>query len=156
MKNPRWLDFVVGLFVLAGILSFAWLGLNASDTGSRFNKKYTVSVSFDNVGSLKINAPVMISGVRVGKVKSIALDTEIFEAKVLIDIDAQYKIPNDTSAVIYTAGLVGEQYVALDPGGSYDDLQDGDRIRHSQGAFVMERLVNQLLTSFTSGGSAAD
>ena len=100
MKNPRWLDFVVGLFVLAGILSFAWLGLNASDTGSRFNKKYTVSVSFDNVGSLKINAPVMISGVRVGKVKSIALDTEIFEAKVLLDIDAQYKIPNDTSAVI--------------------------------------------------------
>lgn len=156
MSTPRWLNFVVGLFIIIGVLAFVWLSFNATDTSGRFSKKYSVSATFDNVGSLKVNAPVMISGVRVGKVKSIALDPILFDAKVILDLEEQYKIPTDTTAMIYTSGLVGEQYVALDPGGSEEDLQDGGRIRLSQGAFVMERLIERLLTSFTSGSGEGD
>ncbi len=156
MKNAKWIDFVVGLFVISGIVAFAWLAFNASNatTGLRGGKPIYVTASFTNIGSLKVKAPVMISGVRVGQVNGIALDPHNYEAVVTLALDSSVPIPQDTIAAINTSGLVGEQYIALDPGGSEKDLTNGDRIRMTQDAFVMERLIGQLMASF--GGSKGD
>lgn len=153
MKNPKWLDFVVGLFVLSGIVAFGWLAFNASNSSGRFGsgKGIAVTANFDNIGSLKVKAPVMVSGVRVGQVAGIELDPQTFQAVVRLNLDTKFGIPTDTIAAIHTSGLVGEQYIALDPGGSEQDLTNGDRIRMTQDAFVMERLIGQLLASFTGG-----
>ncbi len=157
MKNSKWLDFIVGLFVLSGIAAFGWLAFNASNatTGFGGGKPINVTASFTNIGSLKVKAPVMVAGVRVGQVTGIALDPNNFEAVVSLSLDSSTPIPQDTIAAINTSGLVGEQYIALDPGGSEKDLQNGDRIRMTQDAFVMERLIGQLMASF-SGGSKSD
>ncbi len=156
MKNSKWLDFIVGLFVLSGVAAFAWLAFNASNATSGFSggKPINVTASFTNIGSLKVKAPVMIAGVRVGQVNGITLDHDNYEAVVGLTLDSSVPIPQDTIAAINTSGLVGEQYIALDPGGAERILQNGDRIRMTQDAFVMERLIGQLMASF--GGSKDD
>lgn len=145
--NVRIMNFSVGLFVIFGVLALVWLALTASSTDGRFAKQISVSAGFDNVGSLKVKAPVMIGGVRVGRVSHISLDPDDFKAIVEMKLDEKYEIPNDTMAMIYTAGLVGEQYIALDPGGSPMPLENGDSIRMTQSALVIERLIGQFLTS---------
>ncbi|WP_084331556.1 outer membrane lipid asymmetry maintenance protein MlaD [Ignatzschineria larvae DSM 13226] len=154
MKNSKWLDFVVGIFVLSGIVAFTWLAFNASNATSGLGggKPIQVTASFTNIGSLKVKAPVMIAGVRVGQVAGINLDHNNYEAVVSLSLDSSVPIPQDTIAAINTSGLVGEQYIALDPGGSEKELQNGDKIRMTQDAFVMERLIGQLMASFGSGG----
>lgn len=147
--NTRIVNFSVGLFVILGVVALVWLALTASSTDGRFGKQITVSASFDNVGSLKIKAPVMIAGVRVGRVSHIALDQDDFQAIVEMKLDESYGIPKDTAAMIYTAGLVGEQYVALDPGAG-SPLENGDTLGLTQSAIVIERLIGQFLTSMGS------
>lgn len=145
--NTRAVNFSVGLFMIIGVVALIWLALSASTTDGRFGKQISVSASFDNVGSLKVKAPVMIGGVRVGRVSNIALDPDDFRAVVTMKLDDQFEIPNDTSAMIYTAGLVGEQYIALDPGGSPIPLENDSQIKMTQSAIVIERLIGQFLTS---------
>lgn len=158
MKNSKWIDFIVGLFVLSGVVAFAWLAFNASNATSSFGggKPINVTASFTNIGSLKIKAPVMIAGVRVGQVNGITLDHDNYMAVVNLSLDSSVPIPQDTIAAINTSGLVGEQYVALDPGGADKMLQNGDRIRMTQDAFVMERLIGQLMASFSGSKDKDD
>lgn len=114
---------------------------------------YTLTAKFENIGGLKSRAPVSASGVRVGQVSSISYDPETFEANVTLIIDEEFdSFPLDTTASIYTAGLLGEQYIGLDPGAEDDVLQDSDEITLTQSALVLERLIGQVLFS-RSGGS---
>lgn len=154
MKNSKWLDFVVGLFVLSGVVAFGWLAFNASNATSGLGggKPINVTTSFTNIGSLKVKAPVMIAGVRVGQVNGITLDHNNYKAVVSLSLDSSVPIPREgTMAMINTSGLVGEQYVALEPGYSDELLANGDVIRRTQDAFVMERLIGQLMATFSSG-----
>lgn len=148
--NTRVMNFSVGIFVIFGVVALIWLALTASNTDGRFGKQITVSAGFDNVGSLKVKAPVMIGGVRVGRVSHIALDPADFKAIVEMRLDEKFEIPQDSMAMIYTSGLVGEQYVSLDPGGSPNPLAEGDYIKMTQSAIVIERLIGQFLTSMGS------
>jgi len=114
---------------------------------------YQIQANFENIGSLKVRAPVKLAGVRIGRVEAINLDQTAFEAAVTMRINSIYaKIPTDTFATILTAGLLGEQYVGLDPGGSEDFLQNGDVIERTQSALVLEQMIGQFL--FNKAGEA--
>ena len=109
---------------------------------------YKVTAEFDNVGSLKIRAPVSMSGVTIGRVKSVSFDKEILKAIVILEIDSQYdQIPDDSDAAILTSGLLGSQYIGLQAGGSLDSLVDGSEIVFVQDASVMENLISKYLFS---------
>jgi phospholipid/cholesterol/gamma-HCH transport system substrate-binding protein len=112
---------------------------------------YRVTARFDNIGGLAVKAPVTLAGVRIGRVTAIDVDRELYSAVVTLEIDTAYdNLPLDTSASILTAGLLGAQYVGLDPGGDIEFLTDGDRIELTQSAVVLENLIGQLLFSKTS------
>ncbi|MFW8566051.1 outer membrane lipid asymmetry maintenance protein MlaD [Orrella sp. 11846] len=141
-KNDVW----VGLFVLLGIIALVFLALRAGNLSSfTWTKTYTVSASFDNIGGLKVRAPIKSSGVVVGRVQSIAFDNETYRAVVHFDIEEPYHFPADTSASILTSGLLGEQYIGLDAGGDDRLLESGDSITLTQSAVVLERLISQFL-----------
>lgn len=145
-NNNSRTNFFVGLFVLAGIIALLFLALkaaNLSSVGSSSN--YEVSAYFDNIGGLKARAPVRSAGVLVGRVKSITYDNDTFQAKVIMALSDKYKFPADSSAKILTAGLIGEQYIGLQPGGDDKDLKDGSRIEFTQSAIVLENLISQFL-----------
>jgi len=108
---------------------------------------YTVQARFQNVGGLYVRAPVTMAGVRVGRVSAIELDPDTFEAVVSMALDRRYPLPTDTSASILTAGIVGEQYIGLEPGGMDEYLNEGSEIVLTQSALVLERLIGRFLTS---------
>lgn len=142
------LDFWVGLFVILGFVALLFLALKAGNMSTlSFQQTYTVKMRFDNIGGLKANAPVKSAGVTVGRVKSITFDDHTFQALVTIDLDPQYKFPDDSSAKILTSGLLGEQYLGLEPGGSEQNLKSGDTITMTQSAIVLENLIGQFLYS---------
>lgn len=146
--NSRTIEIGVGLFVACGMAALFILAMQVSNLASigGGGDSYTLTAAFDNVGGLKVRSPVTVSGVRVGRVNAIDYDTSAYEAVVTLKIDAAYNaFPEDTSASIFTAGLLGEQYVALDPGGSMDNLADGGRIQLTQSALVMEQIIGQFL-----------
>jgi phospholipid/cholesterol/gamma-HCH transport system substrate-binding protein len=155
MINTRLVEIMVGVFVAIGIASLFMLAMKASNLGTySIRDGYTLVADFDNIGGLKVQSPVSASGVRIGRVVAIDYDQESYEARVSLVIDSRYnRLPKDTSASIYTSGLLGEQYISLDPGGADDYLKDGDRIRLTQSALVLERLVGQFL--FSVGESSA-
>lgn len=143
-------ELMVGAFMAAGLLALFFLAMQVSNLSlARVGDDgYRVFARFDNIGSLKVRAPVNLAGVRVGRVEAIALDPDTFHAVLTLRIDRRYdRLPRDTFASIFTAGLLGEQYVSLEPGGSDETLGEGDRIEHTQSALVLERLVGQLLFS---------
>jgi phospholipid/cholesterol/gamma-HCH transport system substrate-binding protein len=117
-----------------------------------------VTAHFENIGGLKVRSPVTVGGVRVGRVSAIDYDTQRYEAVVSLELDRKYdNFPDDTSASIYTAGLLGEQYIGLEPGGSPDVLVDGAEIELTQSALIMEKLVSKFLFSKAAeGGQNAD
>ncbi len=124
-KGSLGIEFMVGLLMLAGAAALFFLAMKASNFASVDNGAdgYTITARFDNIGGLKVRAPVTLAGVRVGQVRSIMVDSETFEAVVQMSIRPQYdRIPEDTFAKILTSGLLGEQYIGLDPGGSPDSL----------------------------------
>ncbi|WP_018869846.1 MULTISPECIES: outer membrane lipid asymmetry maintenance protein MlaD [unclassified Thioalkalivibrio] len=145
----RFVELAVGVFVLLGVAALFYLAVQVSNiTEYRDGDTYEVTAYFSNVGGLKVRAPVNISGVRVGRVADIRYDPEAFEAKVTLAIRSEHDyLPADTQASIHTAGLLGEQYVALEPGGDYDTLQDGDRILFTQSAVVLENLIGRFMTN---------
>jgi phospholipid/cholesterol/gamma-HCH transport system substrate-binding protein len=136
-----------GVFLLMGIAALLWLATEATDYGLQVGKEtYTVSARFTNVADLKDNAPVKIGGVTVGLVEKITLDPEIFDAIVEMRIDKRYsEIPNDSGASILTNGVLGDRYIGLDPGGSFEVLEEGDEIFITQSAVVLETLISKYL-----------
>ena len=149
------LDLWVGLFVATGLGALLFLALRVgSFSAFETAKTYTVQASFENIGGLKIRAPVKSAGVVVGRVVDIRFDNATFEAIVSMQLGNQYRFPTDTSAAIMTSGLLGEQYVALEAGGSDKMLSNGDNIRITQGAIVLENLIGQFLFSKAEEGGA--
>ncbi len=151
--NSRTLEIGVGLFVAAGLAALFMLAMQVSNLASLGGDadNYTVTAGFENIGGLKVRSPVTVSGVRVGRVSAIDYDTAAYEAVVTLSIDSTYNaFPEDTSASIFTAGLLGEQYIALDPGGAMENLGEGSRIQLTQSALVMEQIIGQFLYSMAA------
>ncbi len=142
----------VGIFAFIGIAGLVFLAYEVSSLSHTTGENtYSVTAKFTNVGGLKARSPVTISGVKIGEVTSIAYDQEIYEAVVIMAIENKYnKIPEDTSASIFTAGLLGEQYIGLDPGGSEDYLADESEIDITQSAIVLEKVIGEFLFSQTA------
>jgi phospholipid/cholesterol/gamma-HCH transport system substrate-binding protein len=150
------LDFWVGLFVVLGFVALLFLALKAGNMSSlSFQATYPVKLKFDNIGGLKPRAPVKSAGVTVGRVASIGFDGNAYQAVITIDIDKQYQFPRDTSAKILTSGLLGEQYLGLEPGGDSEMLKPGDTIAMTQSAIVLENLIGQFLYSKAADSGAA-
>lgn len=152
MRANRTQEIWVGVFVALGVAALFALALSVSNYSS-YSKggQYKLIAYFDNIGGLKERAPVTLSGVTIGRVTSIGYDPEQYRAKVELGIDDSYKVlSEDTQASIYTAGLLGEQYVALEVGAEDAILKDGDRIVHTQSAMVLEELIGQVMVKLTS------
>ena len=147
--QTRATEFAVGLFIVAGLFALAMLALKVGNIGALgMGQYYTVTADFNNVGSLKDKAPVMLAGVRIGQVGRIGIDRQTLQAVVTMDILKKYNnLPVDTGASILTEGLLGEQFVSLDPGGSRRYLKNGDKIRITQSAIVLDKIISQLLYS---------
>ncbi|MCC8993166.1 MAG: outer membrane lipid asymmetry maintenance protein MlaD [Candidatus Contendobacter sp.] len=147
------LELMVGLFVALGLAAFLILALKVSDLTSLGNDQgYRITARFENIGGLKVRAPVTLSGVRIGRVVGIDLDPQSYEAVVTLSIDPRHnRLPTDSGASILTSGLLGEQYVGLEPGGMDDYLKDGSVIRLTQSALVLEKLIGRVLTSTAAG-----
>jgi len=147
------IDIWVGLFVLLGAAAVLFLALQAGNMSSlSFAETYAVTGKFDNIGGLKPQAPVKSAGVVVGRVGDISFDDKTYQAMVRLDLDPNYKFPKDSSLKILTAGLLGEQYIGIEPGGDTKNLVDGDRINRTQSATVLEDLINQFIYSKAADG----
>ena len=155
MMQTKTLEVTVGLFVAAGLAALLVLAMKVSNlTAFADDTGFQLIAKFENVGSLKVGAPINIAGVRVGRVAGIGIDHTTHEAVVKLNINKEYTdIPADTSASILTAGLLGEQYVALEPGGDIKALKAGDEIRLTQPALVLEKIIGQFLFSKAQEGS---
>ena len=139
-------DLWVGLFVAVGISALLFLALKAGNVDSIIKSQgYSVSAEFDNIGGLKAKAPVKSAGVIVGRVSSVNFSNQSLRAVVKLDLDERFQFPKDSSASILTAGLLGDQFVGIDPGGSLENLVEGDRLRITQSAIVLEKVIGQFL-----------
>jgi phospholipid/cholesterol/gamma-HCH transport system substrate-binding protein len=145
----RQLEIVVGAFMALGLVALFFLAMQVSNLSAMVSSDgYDVVARFVNIGGLKVRSPVTMSGVRIGRVTNITYDQSSFEALVTLRIEPEYtQIPDDTIAKIYTSGLLGEQYVGLDPGGSEEVLQQGSEIMLTQSALVLEEIIGQFLFS---------
>ena len=140
------LDIWVGIFIILGIAAMFGLATKVGNlTSNSIKETYQVFANFENIGGLKPRAAVKAAGVVVGRVDSIVFDTEAYHAVVKIKVDTRYIFPKDTFANIYTAGLLGEQYIGLEAGGDLENLEDGDLITQTQDAVVLEKLISQFL-----------
>ncbi|AZY50627.1 outer membrane lipid asymmetry maintenance protein MlaD [Bordetella avium] len=152
-------DFWVGLFVLLGALSLIFLALRAGNLSSfSFTPTYELTADFDNIGGLKVRAPVKSAGVVVGRVSNISFNDQTFQAVVTMKLETPFKFPSDSSASILTSGLLGEQYIGVTPGSEDENFADGGKIRYTQSAVVLEQLISKFLygTAEKQGTSAAD
>lgn len=149
MQPTRTFELGAGLFVFLGIASLLFLTTQTSNLESYLGDDgYTVTAKFDNIGGLAVRAPVTMAGVVIGRVGSIDFDPEEFKAVVSLNMDPRYtQIPEDSDASILTSGLLGGQYVGLNPGGSPDSLKDGGEIVFTQSAIVLEELIGKYLLS---------
>ncbi len=146
--NRATIDLWVGIFVAIGLGSLLFLGLKAGNlTTSRASETYHLEAKFDNIGGLKVRGAIKAAGVVVGRVAGIRLDPTEYVAVIDMQIDSRYKFDRETIASINTSGLLGEQYVGLDIGGSPDMMKDGDTIKKTQSAVVLEKLISQFMFS---------
>jgi phospholipid/cholesterol/gamma-HCH transport system substrate-binding protein len=144
--NRKTIDFWVGIFVVMGVAALVFLALKVGNlNGAKLVEPYALTAKFDNIGGLKARAPIKSAGVVVGRIESIKLDPESFQAVVAMRIDRRYSFPRDTYATINTSGLLGEQYIGLDPGGDTEVFKDGDVIKKTQSAVVLEKLISQFM-----------
>lgn len=149
-------DAWVGFFVLIGGAALLFLALKAGNLLSlNFDATYQVSARFDNIGGLKPNAAVKSAGVVVGRVEAISFDDKTFQAKVVINLQKATLFPKDSSAKILTSGLLGEQYIGLEPGADEKNLAGGDVIRQTQSAVVLENLIGQFINNKASDMGSA-
>ncbi|MEY4210229.1 MAG: hypothetical protein RLZ92_608 [Pseudomonadota bacterium] len=155
MQHSKTQDTLVGLFVATGIAALFYMALQISNLGSySSNDTYTIIANFQNSGGLKIKSPVSIAGVRIGRVSSITLDKETHESVVEMQIDSKYNnLPDDSGASIYTAGLLGEQYISIDPGPgiSGDFLKDKSKIDNVSSAIILEEMIGKFMLNKAEG-----
>jgi phospholipid/cholesterol/gamma-HCH transport system substrate-binding protein len=152
-KNDVW----VGLFVLIGAVAILFLALQSANLLSlSFQKSYSVNAKFDNIGGLKPKAAVRSAGVVVGRVEKITFDDKSFQALVTLGMESRYAFPKDSSLKILTSGLLGEQYLGLEPGADEKTLAAGDTISGTQSAVVLENLISQFLYSKAADASSPD
>jgi len=152
MHISRSIEILVGFFVTLGFVAMFFLSMEVSNlSNASGDDGYDIIASFENVGSLKVRAPVAMAGVNVGRVTAINFDPETFEAVVTMTIEAKYnQLPSDSNASILTAGLLGEQYVGLEPGGEEEMLKEGSQLELTQSALVLEQIIGQFLFSSES------
>lgn len=155
MQQTRMVEIAVGFFMACGFAALFVLAMKVSNIASiGDNDGYAITADFDNIGGLKVRAPVTIGGVRIGRVINIGFDERTYQAVVTLKIENQYqKLPTDSTASIFTAGLLGEQYVSLEPGGADNYLKDGDRVKLTQSALVMEQLIGRFLFQKAAEGN---
>ena len=151
--NRSTIDLWVGIFVVVGMAALLFLALKVGNLASFSNSQvYEVKAKFANIGGLKVRGPVKSAGVVVGRVAGIRFDNESYEAIVSMTVDLSYQFPRDTTAKILTSGILGEQYVGLEAGGDGVMLKQGDRIRLTQSAVVLENLISQFLFNKAAEG----
>jgi phospholipid/cholesterol/gamma-HCH transport system substrate-binding protein len=152
--NKRSTEILVGLFVVLGALGLLFLALKAANLGSFANggETYVVQARFDNIGGLKARAPVRSAGVHVGRVTSVVLDTQTYQGVATMEINKSVMFPKDSSAKILTSGLLGDQYIGIEPGGDINNLAGGDVITQTQSAVVLENLIGQFLFDKAADG----
>jgi phospholipid/cholesterol/gamma-HCH transport system substrate-binding protein len=154
--GKRSIETLVGLFVLLGLLGLVFLALRAANLGSASGgNTYTIQARFENIGGLKPRAPVRTAGVTVGRIQSIALDPKTYQGVVVLAIEERFLFPKDTAAKILTSGLLGDQYVGLEPGGDDQNLKPGDTLAQTQSAVVLENLIGQFLTNRAADAGTA-
>ncbi len=152
MQTSRSVEIWVGIFVALGLAALLGLALRVSNlTDFQEGAGYELTATFSNVGSLRVRAPVTVAGVRIGRVTAVELDPDTLRATVRMSIDERYRLPEDTSASILTAGILGEQYIGLQPGAPDFFLEPGDEIQYTQPAMVLEQLISRFLFSQTEG-----
>ncbi|HOG03037.1 MAG TPA: outer membrane lipid asymmetry maintenance protein MlaD [Accumulibacter sp.] len=153
--SRKLLDLWVGVFVALGLASLLFLALKVGNlAAANFSETYPLTAKFVNIGGLKVRAPVKSAGVVVGRVADIRFDPETYEAVVVFNVDGRYRFPKDTFALILTAGLLGEQYIGLDPGGDETMLKAGEVIAKTQSAVVLEKLISQFMFNKASEGQS--
>jgi len=146
--NRAAIDVWVGIFVAAGLAGLLFLALKVGNLASfSTSPTYQVQAKFANIGGLKIRAPIKSAGVVVGRVSDVSFDNMTYEAVVTLNLDSRFQFPRDTSAKILTSGLLGEQYIGLEAGGDSEMLKQGERLRLTQSAVVLENLISQFLFS---------
>ena len=152
-------EAMVGVFVLLGIVALVFLALKAANLASFSTAPtYKLTARFDNIGGLKVRAPVRSAGVAIGRVTAIQLDAKTYQGLVTLEINQGVEFPKDSSAQILTSGLLGDQYVGIEPGSDDKILVAGDRITRTQSAVVLENLIGQLIfnkAADAGGGGAA-
>ena len=148
--NTRKAEILVGLFIAAGLAALFMLAMKVSNLNIyNDDDGYEITAHFDDISGLKERSAVTMSGVRIGRVSKITFNTDTFEAVVKMRIESQYKnLPKDSSASIYTAGLLGEKYVGLEAGGDDASLEDKDKIKLTQDSLVLEKLISRFVDSF--------
>jgi phospholipid/cholesterol/gamma-HCH transport system substrate-binding protein len=140
------LDLWVGAFVVAGIAALVMLAMKVGNLGTyNMSDTYQLHAYFSNIGGLKVKASIKSAGVLVGRVTDISLNTERYEANVVMSLDKRYQFPKDTFADILTSGLLGEQYIGLQPGGDSEMLKNGDQIKKTQSAVILEDLIGKFI-----------
>ena len=153
--GKRSIETLVGFFVLLGMAGLVFLALKAANLGNvGGGDTYTLKANFDNIGGLKVRAPIRTAGVTVGRVTSIELDGKTFQGVVSMEIARSYQFPKDSAAKILTAGLLGDQYIGLEPGGDDANLVAGDRLLQTQSAVVLEHLIGQFHSGKAEGPAA--
>ncbi len=152
--NKKGIEVLVGCFVLLGLAGLLFLSLKAANLASFGERSgYVVTARFDNIGGLKPRAPVRSAGVTVGRVKSIALDPKSFQGVVTMELDREVQFPKDSSAKILTSGLLGDQFIGIEPGGDEKNLSAGDVITSTQSAVILENLIGQFLFNKAAEGT---
>jgi phospholipid/cholesterol/gamma-HCH transport system substrate-binding protein len=153
MMKRSTLDLWVGVFVAIGLGALLFLSLKVANlTSLDTGDVYKVKARFDNIGGLKVRAPVKSAGVVVGRISEIRFMTDTYEAEVVMSVDSRYPFPRDTSAKILTSGLLGDQYVGLQAGGDTVNLKSGETLKLTQSAMVLESLIGQFLYSKAAEG----
>jgi len=149
----RGIETLVGVFVLLGFIAIGYLALKAANLATfTTGETYRISARFDNIGGLKVRAPVRSAGVTVGRVSAITFNNQTFQGMVTMELERKFEFPKDTSAKILTAGLLGDQYIGLEPGGDDKNLAQGDEIKMTQSAVVLESLIGQVLYNRAADG----
>ncbi|RKZ81551.1 MAG: outer membrane lipid asymmetry maintenance protein MlaD [Candidatus Parabeggiatoa sp. nov. 1] len=155
MQSSRTIEIWVGIFVAIGFAAVVMLSMKVSHLGDFFaDEGYAVTAEFGNIGGLKVKSPVKMGGVRVGRVTGIRFDDENYQAIVTMHIERQYrKIPVDSIASIFTAGLLGEQYIGLEAGVEEEYLSpNDDHLEETQSAVILEQLISKFLYNTAAGG----
>ncbi len=159
MRKSTTLNLGTGTFVLLGFAALLFLTTQTTSRGISLGSKphYNLTAKFDNIGDLKVGAPVSMSGVEMGRVTKIIFDPKEYKAVVSMRMDARYEqIPTDSDAAIYTQGLLGGKFIGITAGGADTYLKDGSQIDFTQSAFVLENLIGQVLANFTKSSAPAD